>query len=299
MAVGDGTAWNETNLDNDTNVSDVDDHILDVRKGVRLRMANEHVWPASQTGSAQAGQHTMISFIGTTAAPSTLISGTQLGGLAVVSSGTGYEFFTAVAVTGTTAGNDVPITFLGGLNLRAGRIPSQTAGDILYAADATSWSRAAIATTNAMIISVSGTAPGFIPASSAAAILGPLVTTVGVISAGTWLGTAIASGKVAQLDHGGLAGLTDADHPQYLSVQVSGEKVQRGTTTIGATTAKSVSFAASFANTGYTCVGVPSLYNTDETLLGNFYVKAKATASATFYNGYNASYSFDYIAIGT
>lgn len=51
MALGDGTAWDETTPTNATNLSDGDDHILDIRKGVRIRLEYEH----STLGSSSAG----------------------------------------------------------------------------------------------------------------------------------------------------------------------------------------------------------------------------------------------------
>ncbi|KKM95749.1 hypothetical protein LCGC14_1185060 [marine sediment metagenome] len=68
MALGDGTAWDETNPTNSTQAVTIDDHILDLRKGLRLRMANEHVWPTTGA-TASFGHHTFITLQPQGAAP--------------------------------------------------------------------------------------------------------------------------------------------------------------------------------------------------------------------------------------
>lgn len=54
MALGDGTAWDEASPTNSSLVSTVDNEIIDLRVGTRLRMAKEHVTPA---GSSAGGEH--------------------------------------------------------------------------------------------------------------------------------------------------------------------------------------------------------------------------------------------------
>lgn len=55
--LGDGTQWDETNPTQNTLANTIDAFDRDMRVGTRLRMSNEHVWPSSQTGTSQAGQH--------------------------------------------------------------------------------------------------------------------------------------------------------------------------------------------------------------------------------------------------
>lgn len=79
MALGDGITWDETLPDDNVAISQGDDHILDLRKGVRSRMALEHEWPASQSATAPAGKHKFLTFQLQTAAPT--LSGTQVAAL--------------------------------------------------------------------------------------------------------------------------------------------------------------------------------------------------------------------------
>lgn len=80
----DGSTWNEAIPDNDSVANTVDDHLQDVKKGVRSRMAIEHVWPAAQTGTAQAGQHTFLTLQYQAAKPT--ISTAQPGAVYIKSS---------------------------------------------------------------------------------------------------------------------------------------------------------------------------------------------------------------------
>lgn len=90
MAIGDGVIWNEAAPDNSTLAHQIDDYDRDLRLGVRSRMAREHVWPASQTGTGEGGHHQFITFQQQTAAPTLLASSGMVGCLYVGSSGSGY-----------------------------------------------------------------------------------------------------------------------------------------------------------------------------------------------------------------
>lgn len=57
MALGDGDAWDETTPNNGTFVSDGDDHIRDVRKGLRIRLEYEH---STMGGSSAGGKHKFV-----------------------------------------------------------------------------------------------------------------------------------------------------------------------------------------------------------------------------------------------
>lgn len=119
MALGDGTSWDETLPTDNTQAVQIDDHILDVRKGIRSRFALEHESPASQTGTSEAGRHKYITLQEQTGQP-TAITGTQIAGVYASSHSTqGFELF--FARTGTGSGN-VRITDGTGLNLNAGKV---------------------------------------------------------------------------------------------------------------------------------------------------------------------------------
>jgi hypothetical protein len=109
MALGDGITWVETAPTDASAAKTIDDYTVQLMKGVRLRMANEHVWPSSQTGTAEAGMHSFVSLQSTTA-PSVLLAGTQKAAIAVMSSGTGYELSVCTVTAGTTAGEDIQLT---------------------------------------------------------------------------------------------------------------------------------------------------------------------------------------------
>ena len=90
MSVGDGVVWNEALPDDNVVANQIDDYDRDLRIGVRSRMAVEHIWPASQTGTGQAGMHSFITFQQQTAAPTLVVASGQVGALCVGSSAAGY-----------------------------------------------------------------------------------------------------------------------------------------------------------------------------------------------------------------
>jgi len=75
----DGVTWSETRPDNTDLASEVDDYIIDLKKGVRARLAKEHLWPTAQTGTGEGGQHNYITFQPQAAAPT--LAGTTAGSL--------------------------------------------------------------------------------------------------------------------------------------------------------------------------------------------------------------------------
>lgn len=83
----DGTAWDETNPTNSTIANEIDDVARDMKTGTRVRMQNEHIWPAAQTGTGEAGFHTVVSLQAQTGTPTMPIvaSVTQAGMLFVTS----------------------------------------------------------------------------------------------------------------------------------------------------------------------------------------------------------------------
>jgi hypothetical protein len=79
MALGDGTSWDESVPTDATVAIQIDDYNRDLRKGVRNRMALEHEFPASQAATAEGGRHKFVSMQRLTAAPTSVLSGTQVG----------------------------------------------------------------------------------------------------------------------------------------------------------------------------------------------------------------------------
>lgn len=73
MALGDGTAWDETNPTNLTFLSDGDDHIRDVRAGTRIRAEKEH---ATFAGSSAGGEHKFMTLQAQGAKPT--LAGVQI-----------------------------------------------------------------------------------------------------------------------------------------------------------------------------------------------------------------------------
>lgn len=66
----DGTEWNEGTPSDSTVANTIDDHMQDIKKGVRARLALEHIMPASQAATASGGRHVYVSFVQQTGAPS-------------------------------------------------------------------------------------------------------------------------------------------------------------------------------------------------------------------------------------
>lgn len=107
MALGDGTAWDETTPSNATNVSDGDDHIRDLRLGTRIRLAKEHVTPAA---SSVGGEHTFITLQQQATKPT--LSGSQTGAVYIKAvSGTDEMFYE------NSAGTELQLTSAGALNV--------------------------------------------------------------------------------------------------------------------------------------------------------------------------------------
>jgi len=101
MALGDGTAWDETTPSNATNLRDGDDHQRDLRIGTRIRLAKEHVTPAA---ASVGGEHTFITLQTQGAKPA--LAGAQTGGLYLKDVGAGViELFYE-----DEAGNEIQVT---------------------------------------------------------------------------------------------------------------------------------------------------------------------------------------------
>ena len=79
MALGDGLTWDESVPTDGTTAIQIDDYMREIIKGVRSRLALEHEFPTSQSATAEAGRHKLISLQRYTAAPTAVLSGTQYG----------------------------------------------------------------------------------------------------------------------------------------------------------------------------------------------------------------------------
>ena len=139
MALGDGVTWVETGFTNASDADSIDNETTDIRIGVRSRIAIEHEWPASQTGTSEGGRHKFITLQATTA-PSALVTGTQRGAIALGSSGTGYEIYACANSSATTAGDDVQLTNLGKImtslfRSTTGDPASPIAGEVWFRSD--------------------------------------------------------------------------------------------------------------------------------------------------------------------
>lgn len=99
MALGDGSAWDETTPVDGTTIITGDDHIRDLRIGVRSGMAFEHEWPASQSATSERGKHKFVTMQNQSTKPA--ISGTQVAAIYVKTSALYFE---------NSAGTEIVIT---------------------------------------------------------------------------------------------------------------------------------------------------------------------------------------------
>lgn len=136
----DGSTWDQTVPDNNNLANEIDDFMRHLGLGVEGRMAQEHAWPATQTGTSQGGFHKFVTFQLQTSSPSLIYgASTQVGAL-FVTSGNGLVFKnsagtanTFVMFSGTaTVGSIIAAT-------SAGFIPiaNSTQGTVLVAQNAT------------------------------------------------------------------------------------------------------------------------------------------------------------------
>ncbi len=114
MAVGDGSAWDETNPTNSTIATSIDDYDRDLRLGVRSRMAHEHEWPSSQSATNQGGQHKFVTLQNQAVKPT--VSGTQLGAVYTKTSGSGLQEL----YWENEAGTEVQITYRSSVGTTSG-----------------------------------------------------------------------------------------------------------------------------------------------------------------------------------
>jgi hypothetical protein len=107
MALGDGDTWDETVPSNATNLSDGDDYIRDVRKGIRIRMEYEH---STFGASSAGGKHKFVTL--QTQATKPTVDATQTAAVYAKDVGSGViELFYE-----DEAGNEIQITSGSGLS---------------------------------------------------------------------------------------------------------------------------------------------------------------------------------------
>jgi hypothetical protein len=107
MALGDGITWDETLPSDSTTAVSIDDHIKDVRKGIRYRMALEHEFPSSQSVASEAGVHKFITLQNQAAKPT--LAGTQVGAVYAKTSALYFEDSAGVEIQITTGtGMSIP-----------------------------------------------------------------------------------------------------------------------------------------------------------------------------------------------
>lgn len=87
MSLGDGDTWDETTPTDGTTATEIDNYMRDLRKGVRIRLGNEHEFPSSGN-TAAAGQHKYVSLQRQTSTPTSVLSGTQVGVMYLKTMGT-------------------------------------------------------------------------------------------------------------------------------------------------------------------------------------------------------------------
>lgn len=128
MALGDGDAWDETNPANATNLSDGDDHIRDVRKGVRIRLEYEH---STLAGSSAGGKHKFITLQTQGSKPT--VDATQVAALYTkLVTGVNELFFE------DEAGNEIQITSGAGLTSSGGGVQGTVKNLVVAYASASS-----------------------------------------------------------------------------------------------------------------------------------------------------------------
>lgn len=134
MALGDGSAWDETTPVDGTTIITGDDHIRDLRIGIRSGMAFEHEWPSSQSATSERGKHKFITLQNQATKPT--VSGTQVAAVYCKTSALYFE---------DTAGVEVLLTNGTQINVPAGGVVKSTMA--VYATYATGTGTFALAAT--------------------------------------------------------------------------------------------------------------------------------------------------------
>ena len=142
-----GSQWDESNPTNNTLANEIDDVAQDIKKGVRGRMAQEHIWASAQAATAEGGLHKFVTFQIQTAPPALVVgTATQVGAL-YITSGNALIYTdsasNAVTVVASGARSMLPPGSIiayggaaapGGYYLCDGATPSRTTDSALYGA---------------------------------------------------------------------------------------------------------------------------------------------------------------------
>ena len=149
MAAGD--TWDESNPTNNTLANEIDDNMRDMKSGVRGRMAHEHSWPSSQTGTVEAGFHTFVTFTPQTGAPSLVYSTNTQGGALYINTDFNLVFENSAGSSIVVAYSAGGVKFFGGTGT-LGAIPYVTSGGGFS-------TLATPAATNSLLVAQGTTAP--------------------------------------------------------------------------------------------------------------------------------------------
>lgn len=265
MALGDGSTWDESNPQQSTLANQIDSYQRDEKIGVRVRMAQEHIWPSSQTASAQAGQHVYISFQAQTATPSPVVvnSVTQLG---ILFGSAGNLQFVNSAGTVTTV-----VASAGGLYIaNANYSNTGTYGDVLIGSAASGLVQVLKGGTSAqysVLVSNSNTADAsFLAANSFANQLG--------VDVG---------------DYGTSASTNTAKNFGSL-------KIRYGQITISGSSSQALSNLPFTSASSYRLIVCP--YDASGAYNEGPSVTQQSGSGATIYNNHSDSRTFNWIAIG-
>lgn len=85
--MAEGDSWDESTPTDANLAVSIDNYNRELRKGVRGRMAHEHVWADSQSATSEAGQHKFLTLRMQDSAVA--IAGSQVGAVYLTSSGSG------------------------------------------------------------------------------------------------------------------------------------------------------------------------------------------------------------------
>lgn len=150
-----GDTWNESSPTNADVANEIDDNFRDLKVGLSGRLRKEHIWPASQTNTSEAGPHLYVTLYPSTAAPTLPIVGTttQVAGIwassgsqaimiidsvgnnyTLMSSGKGLNIIGAYYSATGSVGDVV----IGGANGLTKVAPAATRGDVFISRGTTS-----------------------------------------------------------------------------------------------------------------------------------------------------------------
>ena len=158
----DGSTWNESLPTNSDLANELDDYMRDDKTGVRGRMAHEHTWPSSQTGTNEGGWHAFITFKGMTAAPALIYGTTTQVGAVYVSTDKHLMFEDSAGTTFMMAKSAVGSVFFSGTG---------TIGHMPYITSGGGFAQLAVTTTNFVLAANGATTAGSFKALSSIVVV--------------------------------------------------------------------------------------------------------------------------------